>query len=157
MRSVNCKVCETPFEATSYASKLCSDECRNVKKLESRTKWRSESEVNRKRWCEYSNNYRKRNPNRSRFFLLRSSCKSRGLPFDLEEQFFHDIPEVCPVLGIPLDGRDRDHQWSIDRIVPDKGYVQGNVKIISMRANRLKNDSTLTEIKSILRYMEENT
>lgn len=157
MRIETCKVCSKEFEAKSYASKLCSDECREAKKLESRTKWRTETEVNRKRWCEYSNSYRKRNPNKSRYSLLKSSSKSRGIPFELEEEFFFDIPEFCPVLGIPLDGRDRDHQWSIDKIKPELGYVQGNVKIISMRANRLKSDSTITEIERILQYMKENT
>ena len=157
MRIVSCKECGTEFETPHKATKLCSDACRDKRKEVARKKWRSETETNRKRWCEYSNNYRKRNPNRSRFFLLRSSSKSRGIPFNLDEEFFFNVPEVCPVLGIPLDGRDKDHQWSVDRLKPALGYVQGNVKIISMRANRLKNDSTITEIERILSYMKENS
>ena len=46
---------------------------------------------------------------------------------------------------------------SIDRIDSTKGYVKGNVKIISLRANMMKNDANLQELQkfcnNILNYM----
>lgn len=60
------------------------------------------------------------------------------------------IPEKCPVLGVDIDlgvgGHRREYGPSIDRIDNTKGYVRGNVRIISWRANRIKNDSTLNEL-----------
>ena len=67
----------------------------------------------------------------------------------------------CPVLGTDLAwefGHGRglgDHSPSLDRIDNSLGYVKGNVAIISHRANSLKNSSTVTELKSILAYMEK--
>lgn len=43
----------------------------------------------------------------------------------------------------------------LDRLVPSKGYVKGNVRWISRRANRIKSDATIDELKKILKYMEE--
>jgi hypothetical protein len=41
----------------------------------------------------------------------------------------------------------------VDRIVPRRGYVRGNVAVISMRANRLKSNMTLDELFGLLDYM----
>ncbi len=43
---------------------------------------------------------------------------------------------------------------TLDRVVPSLGYVKGNVRVISFRANRLKNNATIDEIRAILAYME---
>jgi len=42
----------------------------------------------------------------------------------------------------------------MDRIDSTKGYIKGNVKVISTRANTLKGDATIPELKVILKYME---
>lgn len=56
---------------------------------------------------------------------------------------------VCPELGIPLEWdlpKASDDSPSIDRINNLLGYVPGNVRVISRRANRLKNDATDDEL-----------
>jgi len=50
---------------------------------------------------------------------------------------------------------DRNSRPSLDRKVPALGYVKTNIFVISFRANRIKSDSTVEELKSILTYMEE--
>ena len=60
------------------------------------------------------------------------------------------IPEYCPVLGIKLQPGSHSHQDcspSVDRIDSTKGYTKDNVWIISARANRIKNNATIEEIK----------
>jgi len=66
-------------------------------------------------------------------------------------------------LGIPLFARvgagrsNRDqveNSPSLDRIDNSKGYVPGNIAVISMRANMIKNNATLAELKAIVAYME---
>ena len=84
----------------------------------------------------------------------RSRASKRGLPFNLTVEDFQ-IPERCPALGIEitLDG-DRDSSPSLDRVVPPMGYVRGNVIVLSTRANRIKNDATAHELKSIAEFLE---
>jgi len=53
------------------------------------------------------------------------------------------VPEFCPVLGIKIvPGRQgkgkatEDNSPSLDKFIPEKGYVPGNIAVISWRANR---------------------
>ncbi len=43
---------------------------------------------------------------------------------------------------------------TLDRIIPSRGYVRGNIAVISFRANFLKRDATLDELRKIIRYIE---
>jgi hypothetical protein len=43
---------------------------------------------------------------------------------------------------------------SVDKFDNDRGYVKGNVNVISNRANVLKNDATVAEMRAVLTYME---
>lgn len=80
-----------------------------------------------------------------------------GLPFDLEISDV-DVPSVCPVLGLPLEvggGSFNDNSPSIDKIVPELGYVKGNVAVISMLANRIKSScSDASVFRKIADYIE---
>ena len=78
----------------------------------------------------------------------RGRAKRANLPFNLNRQSIV-IPTSCPVLGISLKlGASRcDSSPSLDRIIPALGYVEGNVRVISDRANRLKSDQTLDELR----------
>lgn len=67
------------------------------------------------------------------------------------------LPDVCPVLGIPIDysfgkGVRSDNSPSIDQIFPAKGYYPENCIVISWRANRIKNDGTPEEHRKIAEY-----
>ncbi len=72
----------------------------------------------------------------------KSRAKGYGLPFSIT---IDDIvvPLICPILGIPLElGKKQvqDSSPSLDRVYPEKGYVRGNVLVVSHKANRLKNE-----------------
>jgi len=52
---------------------------------------------------------------------------------------------VCPILNMPMaisDGPNKDLSPSLDRIVPDIGYVRGNIAVISKLANAMKQRET---------------
>jgi len=53
-----------------------------------------------------------------------------------------------------------DSNSSIDRIVPELGYIKGNVQVISRLANQTKNSATKEQLivfaKNILRIDEHN-
>lgn len=51
--------------------------------------------------------------------------------------------------------KTKDNIPSVDRIIPSNGYVNGNIIIVSNRANRIKNDATLDELKKVYEYYRE--
>jgi len=86
----------------------------------------------------------------------RRRARNTNTPFNLTlEDIF--IPDVCPILGIPLFFTPRkvtNNTPSLDKIIPNLGYVKGNVAVISMKANGLKNNASLKEFKSLIQYLE---
>lgn len=65
------------------------------------------------------------------------------------------VPKYCPILQIPLfrtKGRATDNSPSLDRIDNSKGYIPGNVRVISNRANTCKTDLSLDAIKRLYEY-----
>lgn len=75
--------------------------------------------------------------------------KTQNLPFTITLGDIPHIPDVCPVLNIPLKkgvGKAHDNSPSLDKIFPALGYVPGNIRIISRRANLIKTNATATEL-----------
>jgi hypothetical protein len=94
---------------------------------------------------------------KKRFFNKKWN-NSRKEKWDFEiEPFDIEYPSHCPVLGVELDwmslGRRTENSPSFDRIDPSKGYIPGNVAIISWRANRIKNDGTADEHQKIANWI----
>lgn len=74
-----------------------------------------------------------------------------GVPFSLVLEDIK-VPEVCPILGIPLCpgvGRHGPGSPSIDRIVPSLGYVPENILVVSHRANQIKSNATPSELVAV--------
>jgi len=86
-------------------------------------------------------------------------AKERELDFNLD---LNDIviPTKCPILNIPLVKAGTQltgNSPSIDRIDSSKGYIKGNIHIISHRANTIKNNGTAEEHMAIAKYIQERT
>ena len=96
----------------------------------------------------------------SLFRKKRNRCRHYGVEFTLT---YGDIefPDLCPVLGIPLDysygskGNSGRNSPSFDRIDPNKGYMQGNVIIISQLANQIKTNATVDEIERVAAFYRQ--
>lgn len=86
------------------------------------------------------------------FYDARKRALKLQLPFDLDPENIL-IPETCPILGLIMDCRDRDHTPSLDRIIPSEGYTKKNVCVISFRANRFKSDASASEHELIAKYI----
>ncbi len=92
----------------------------------------------------------------SLFWVAKSRAKKKGIEFSLSVEDIA-VPDVCPVLGIPLytnRGKAGPNSPSIDRIDNKKGYILGNVQVISYRANMLKGDASIEEVRRVLAYMD---
>lgn len=107
---------------------------------------------------------------RIRGYIIRNSkycAKRRGIHFDLKYTDF-ELPEYCPILGIKIeygagsDGNAPNHA-SLDRIDNTKGYIPGNVMIVSRLANAMKNEASFEQLQSfvtnytyLLNYIKEH-
>lgn len=92
----------------------------------------------------------------------KSECKRKGLPYDLDPEYLESIwTGICPIFNVPISknvkGRGSVNSAHLDRLVPEKGYVKGNVTWICGRANRIKYDATIEELKQIIKWMERVT
>lgn len=121
------------------------------------------SKGNREHWAKHSSRMtakqRERHhedPARNIFYQCKARAKKQGLPFNISKEDIV-VPEKCPVLNIPLivsKGRLSDNSPSIDKKIPSLGYVKGNISIISFKANRIKTNATLADLKEVVKWME---
>lgn len=97
---------------------------------------------------KYYDSYRRDTPTKYLYCLAKGRAKRKGMDFTIEVCDVGDVPTDCPLLGIPIDSYHEEQKYhpSIDRIDSTKGYVKGNVMIISHRANMLKNNATSEEL-----------
>ena len=104
------------------------------------------------------NNRRRSNWAQAVYDNARARSLKSGVPFDITVADI-TVPPVCPILGIPLFraiGKDggQDNSPSLDRIVPERGYVRGNIAVISWRANRMKSNGTAAEHRRIAEWID---
>ena len=83
-------------------------------------------------------------------------AKEKGVPFNLSVTDI-EIPEVCPLLGVPLKSRKGQGKHghgpdspSLDRLKPELGYVPLNVWVISAKANVMKSNASLEELQALV-------
>jgi len=91
-------------------------------------------------------------------------CKESERIIDIDDSYLLTLTKglvCCPVLGIEMvfggTGSIKDNSASIDRFDTTKGYIKGNVWIISYKANRMKSNATIDDIKKVSDYMKVNT
>jgi len=105
----------------------------------------------------YYHNIVRSDPEKYLFKKAKERAKRKGLDFNIT---IDDIivPEFCPILDIPLvmNNLAASHNSpTLDRINNKLGYVKGNVTVISFRANNLKSDATLDELKQFARWINK--
>lgn len=92
------------------------------------------------------------------FHWAKARAREQNVPFNLEVSDIK-IPKVCPVIGVKLekssDGKIQRNSPTLDKIIIKKGYVKGNIQVLSNRANFLKNNGTLKEFEKILEYIKK--
>ncbi len=90
----------------------------------------------------------------------RQRARRNGIPFDLTLEDIPPVPDLCPALGIKILCKSAgkggtSNSPSFDRIVPELGYIPGNVVIISHKANRIKQDATAAEISAVASWLDK--
>lgn len=114
---------------------------------------------NRFKTKEYKRELNRKNPVGYLLQRVRSRAKLEGIPFDLTKDDIC-IPSHCPILNVPLQVNDwkvGPNSISVDRIVPELGYVKGNIAIISHRANTIKSNASIEELERVVEWLKEKT
>ncbi len=86
------------------------------------------------------------------FQRAKTRATKKGLEFSIEPSDII-VPDLCPIFGIKME-YNTEYSPSIDRTDSSKGYIKGNVEIISSRANTLKNNASKEELEMILKYLK---
>lgn len=91
---------------------------------------------------------------------LKASAKKRNIPFELTLCDLNDLsfPITCPVFNIVLKyntNKAEDDSFSIDRKDSSKGYTADNIIVVSNRANKLKSNATISELKQIYDFYKQ--
>lgn len=114
--------------------------------------------VNTDKYCspEARRKQHRKDPRKVMLVHARSRAKKAGLDFNID---YEDVivPEFCPLLNIPIFVTDVSvgaNSPTIDRIVCDKGYIKGNVWVISHKANSAKNNLTLNELELLTKNLK---
>ena len=98
--------------------------------------------------CAKVTHGRSQTPEYWMFHSAKRRAKEQGVPFTITLDDIV-IPDECPLLNIPLFVGDKhccDNSPTLDKLVPSKGYVPGNILVISEKANRIKSNATVGEI-----------
>lgn len=51
--------------------------------------------------------------------------------------------------------KQSDNSPSLDRLIPNNGYVKKNVRVISKKANTMKSNGTLNDLVNLTRWLEK--
>ena len=120
-------------------------------KIASVKKWRSE---NQDRCAEHYATQR-RDIAKGLYRGAKYRAKVRNIQFEISVEDVV-VPTHCPVLGVALKygtGHLCPESPTLDRIIPSLGYVKGNIAVISMRANMIKNDASVEDLEKVLSWL----
>ena len=147
----HCKQCRVAKQKAKRASdseyaEKCRERCRA---------WRKNNPV-----ASYESNksWKERNPLKNHLFNVKGKAKANNIPFNITCDDIV-IPEYCPILGLKLEynkNQTEDNSISIDRIIPELGYVKGNVQVISLLANKMKNSATPEQLHMFANWVKTN-
>lgn len=93
----------------------------------------------------------------AKYLIQAARARSRRLKLQFSITYLDiPIPECCPILGIKLykNNKISYNSATVDRIIPEKGYIKGNVMVISCKANQIKNNGTPDEILKVGVYFK---
>ena len=98
------------------------------------------------------NDWTKVSPEKKMFNRAKHRASVKGIEFAITLEDIR-LPEVCPVFKRPFIYGDHSWTYSIDRLDSSKGYIPGNIAIISNKANMMKNTATAEEVRQLYEWL----
>ena len=157
-----CSKCKNWLDLSMFSSRIripspsTKDESKKVPTLYYRSDCKkcSLEYINTDKYCspEKRRELHRKDPRKVMFIHARKRAKEKKLDFNIKLSDI-TIPEICPLLNIPLyvsDIKLGPNSPSLDRIDSTKGYIKGNVMVISYRANTAKGNLSLIELELLV-------
>lgn len=175
METKKCSKCSLVKDISNFTirgynkngEKLFRSECKECRKKEYKENENFRNDCINRAKLHYQKNKERYKKNRKENYYnnlelnLWKNAKLRAekhnLPFNLEISDIV-IPKKCPVLGIDLianGDKGKRNSPSLDKIIPSLGYVKGNVIVVSLKANTIKNDATIDELKKVYLFYKK--
>ena len=147
-RYYNGKPCKKGHMSQKYVSNMGCVECRNIK-----NKSLEQRKHSKEKYEELCSKYIK-----AMWWRAKKRSERKNIDFNIELEDII-IPDVCPVFGfkfeVSIGKGPTDKSPSLDRINPSKGYVKGNIQVISFKANRIKTDCDIKDIEIVLDFLKK--
>lgn len=102
-----------------------------------------------------------------RFHGLKDRSDKKNIDCNIDLQYLHELWDkqkgLCALSGIPMtyyfDSGRVPTNLSVDRIDSSLGYIKGNIQLVCMAVNQMKNGLTVEQLKyfckSILEYKKQ--
>ena len=93
-------------------------------------------------------------------YKIKKRASKKNIIFDVDIDYLYSIFPIdcmrCPILDIEMDfAGERRTSPSVDRLIPELGYIRGNVTWVSLLANVVKKDRTPIELRLIADWIEK--
>lgn len=164
MKTKICNKCKLEKTLDNFTFRKDTNNYRSVCHECRRKEYRENKSVNnttKKRAIEYYYNHKEevlqkskerylKNIKKMLYKSAKERAKKKNIPFNINVDDIV-IPPKCPVFGFEFEigTKDKQKSPSLDRIIPEKGYVKGNIVVVSLKANTMKSNATLDEIKQL--------
>ena len=160
-QNLKSKVCLTcPAElvgiTSKYSSKRYCEECYKERRRVAARKHYANGQPESRRLAAERQKQRVKDSDQYRLFLsAKHRARQVGLEFNIKQEDIV-VPEVCPVFKIPFI-KNSEYTASIDRIDSTKGYVKGNIQILSWKANTMKSNASEEELNMFADWIKTRT
>lgn len=165
MKDITCRDCGVVFKSLKLSRRRC-DACKRAKKREDSKREKREAwqdPVKREHQKQIKKEHYCRKPQSWMLTSARKRAVEKGIEFNLKASDIA-LPEgmLCPILGMKMesnygkDGGNKPNSPSLDRVDINRGYVPGNVCIISLKANRMKQNCSLEDLYKLVAYVERH-
>lgn len=142
------RICQDCGTEMSVPSNSCKKRCGSCTVIWNRKKARDWYKGNirlcRKRASKRLTEKLRDDPKYRLWSRAKARARELGLDFNLEQEDIK-IPDRCPILKTDFEYKTY-YTMSLDRIDSSKGYIKGNVWVISHKANAMKNSATEEEL-----------
>ena len=161
-----CKKCSNWLDLSNFNTRIrmpslsTKEETKKVPTLYYRSECKKCSllTINTEKYCspEKRRTLHRKDPRKVMLMHARQRAIKKGLEFNIDKSDII-IPDICPLLNIPLfvnDGKLGPNSPTIDRIICEKGYIKGNVMVISAKANTAKGNLSFEELNLLINNLK---